>query len=84
MADMEKELGTFIREQNPFTPAMRLPPHWQTDEAVVTLSNVADLWAKLLQDPQYAVSKVLQIKYTFEGQAEEKTYSVYIAYGSGA
>jgi hypothetical protein len=78
MADMEKDLGTVILEQNPFTPAMRLPPHWQTDEAVVTSSDVADL-----QDPTYAVSKVLQIKYAFEGQAEQKTYSPYIAYGSG-
>ena len=82
MADMDQELGRFIREQNPFSQAMRLPPHWQTDGAVVTESNVADLWAKLLQDPTYAVSKVLQIKYTIEGQAEQKTYSLYIAYGS--
>jgi hypothetical protein len=35
-ADMEKDLGTFIREQNPFTQEMWLPSHWQTDERVLS------------------------------------------------
>ena len=81
MADMEKDLGTFIREQNPF-PAMRLPPDWHTDETIVTFPSVADFWAKLMQDPSSAVSKVIQITYTVEGQPEQKTYSLYIAYAS--
>jgi hypothetical protein len=83
MADMEKDLGTFIREQNPFTQEMRLPPNWQTDETVVTVPSVADFWAKLMQDPSGAVNKVIRITYTVEGQPEQKTYSLYIAYGSG-
>ena len=28
MADMEKDLGKFIGEQNSFTQEMRLPPDW--------------------------------------------------------
>jgi hypothetical protein len=83
MADMEKDLGTFIREQNPFTQEMRLPPNWQTDETVVTVPSVADFWAKLMQDPSGAVNKVIRITYTVEGQPEQKTYSLYIAYESG-
>jgi hypothetical protein len=83
MADVEKDLGTFIREQNPFTQEMRLPPHWQTDETVVTFPSVADFWAKLMQDPNSAVSKVIRITYTVEGQPEQKTYSLYLAYASG-
>src|SRR5688500_14001120 len=51
MADMEKALGTFIGEQNPFTQEMRLPPDWQTNETIVTFPSVADFWAKLMQDP---------------------------------
>jgi hypothetical protein len=82
MADMEKELGKFIGEQNPFPHEMRLPPHWQTDERVVTFPSVADFWAKLMQDPSSAVSKVIRITYTVEGQPEHKTYSLYLAYGS--
>jgi hypothetical protein len=83
MADVEKDLGTFIREQNPFTQEMRLPPHWQTDETVVTFPSVADFWATLMQDPNSAVSKVIRITYTVEGQPEQKTYSLYLAYASG-
>jgi hypothetical protein len=30
-----------------------------------------------------AVSKVIRIKYTVEGQPEQKTYSLYLAYASG-
>jgi hypothetical protein len=77
MADREKDLGTFIGEQE-----MRLPPDWQTDETIVTFPSVADFWAKLMQDPSSAVSKVIRIKYTAEGQPEQKTYSLYIAYAS--
>jgi hypothetical protein len=83
MADREKDLGTFIGEQNPFTQEMRLPPDWQTDETIVTFPSVADFWAKLMQDPNSAVSKVIRIRYTVEGQPEQKTYSLYIAYASG-
>jgi hypothetical protein len=83
MADVEKDLGTFIGEQNPFPQAMRLPPHWQTDETVVTFPSVADFWATLMQDPNAAVSKVIRITYTVEGQPEQKTYSLYLAYASG-
>ena len=61
MADLEQELGRFIREQNPFTREMRLPPHWQTDERIVTFPSAADVWATLLQDPSSAVSKVVRI-----------------------
>jgi hypothetical protein len=82
MADMEKDLGKFIGEQNPFAQEMRLPPHWQTDEAVVSFPSVADFWAKLMQDLTSAVSKVIRIKYTVEGQPEQKTYSLYLAYAS--
>lgn len=64
MADREKDLGTFIGEQNPFTQEMRLPPDWQTDETIVTFPSVADFWAKLMQDPSSAVSKVIRITYT--------------------
>jgi hypothetical protein len=80
-ADMEKDLGKFIGEQNPFTE-MRLPPDWQTKEAIVTFPSVTDFWAKLMQDPNTAVSKVIRIKYTVEGQPEQKTYSLYLAYAS--
>jgi hypothetical protein len=81
-ADMERDLGKFIGEQNPFTE-MRLPPHWQTDETVVSFPSVVDFWAKLMQDPNTAVSKVIRIKYTVEGQPAQKTYSLYLAYASG-
>jgi hypothetical protein len=81
MADMEKDLGTFIREQNPF-PEMRLPPDWQTNETIVTFPSVTDFWAKLMQDPTTAVSKVIRIKYTVEGQPVQKTYSLYLAYAT--
>ena len=83
MADMEKDLGKFIGEQNPLTQEMRLPPHWQTDERVVSFPSVADFWATLMQDPSSAVSKVIRIRYTVEGQPEQKTYSLYLAYASG-
>ena len=83
MADMEKDLGTVILEQNPFTPAMRLPPDWHTDEAIVTFPSVTDFWARLMQDPNTAVSKVIRIKFTVEGQPEQKTHSLYLAYASG-
>jgi hypothetical protein len=82
MADLEKDLGTFIGEQNPFTQEMRLPPHWQTDETIVSFPSVADFWAKLMQAPNAAVSKVIRIKYTIEGKPEPKTYSLYLAYAS--
>ncbi len=82
-ADMEKDLGKFIGEQNPFTQAMRLPPDWHTNETIVTFPSVADFWAKLMQDPNTAVSTVIRIKYTVEGQPEQKTYSLYLAYASG-
>jgi hypothetical protein len=81
MADVEQDLGTFIRAQNPF-PEMRLPPDWQTDETIVTFPSVTDFWARLLQDPHTAVSKVIRIRYTVEGQPEQKTYSLYLAYAS--
>jgi hypothetical protein len=80
-ADMEQALGKFIGEQNPFTE-MRLPPNWQTDETIVTFPSVTDFWAKLMQDPTTAVSKVIRIKYTGEGQPTQKTYSLYLAYAS--
>jgi hypothetical protein len=82
-ADMEKDLGKFIGEQNPFAQELRLPPDWQTDETIVTFPNVTDFWATLMQDPNTAVSKVIRIKYTVEGQPEQKTYSPYLAYASG-
>jgi hypothetical protein len=82
-ADTEKDLGKFIGEQNPFTPAMRLAPDWQTNETIVTFPSVTDFWATLMQDPNTAVSKVIRIKYTVEGQPEPKTYSLYLAYASG-
>ena len=81
-ADLERALGKFIGEQNPFTE-MRRPPDWQTNEAIVTCPSVTDFWAKLLQDPTTAVSQVIRIKYTVEGQPEPKTYSLYLAYASG-
>ena len=81
-ADLEKDLGKFIGEQNPFTQEMRLPPHWQTDETIVSFPSVADFWAKLMQAPNAAVSKVIRIKYTVEGKPEPKTYSLYLAYAS--
>jgi hypothetical protein len=81
-ADMEQALGKFIGEQNPFA-GMRLPPDWHTDETIVTFPSVTDFWAKLLQDPTTAVSQVIRIKYTVEGQPEPKTYSLYLAYASG-
>jgi hypothetical protein len=65
-ADLAKDLGTFIGEQNPFNE-MRLPPDWRTHETIVTFPSVADFWAKLMQDPHTAVSKVIRIKYTVEG-----------------
>ena len=80
-ADMEQALGKFIGEQNPFAE-MRLPPDWQTDETIVTFPSVTDFWAKLMQDPNTAVSKVIRIKFTVEGQPEQKTYSLYLAYAS--
>jgi hypothetical protein len=76
MADMEQDLGKFIGEQNPFPQEMRLPPHWQTDETVVSFPSVADFWAKLMQDPNSAVSKVIRIKYTVEGQPAWRTAHV--------
>jgi hypothetical protein len=79
--DMERDLGKFIGEQNPFA-AMRLPPDWQTDEAIVTFPSVTDFWAKLMQDPKTAVSKVIRIKYAVEGQPAQKTHSLYLAYAS--
>jgi hypothetical protein len=79
--DMEQDLGKFIGEQNPFAE-MRLPPDWQTDETVVTFPSVTDFWAKLMQDPNTAVSKVIRIKYTVEGQPAQKTHSLYLAYAS--
>ena len=82
-ADMEQALGQFIGEQNPFAE-MRLPPGWQTDEASVTFPSVTDFWAKLMQDPNTAVSKVVRITYTVAGQPEPKTYSLYLAYASEA
>jgi hypothetical protein len=81
-ADMEQALGKFIGEQNPFAE-MRLPPGWQTDETIVTFPSVTDFWAKLMQDPKTAVSKVVRIQYTVEGQPAQKTYSLYLAYASG-
>jgi hypothetical protein len=81
-ADMEKDLGKFIGEQNPFTE-MRLPPDWQTNETIVTFPSVTDFWATLMQDPNTAVSKVIRIKYTVEGQPAQNTYSLYLAYASG-
>jgi hypothetical protein len=36
-----------------------------------------------MQDPNTAVSKVIRIKYTVEGQSAQKTYSLYLAYASG-
>jgi hypothetical protein len=80
-ADMEQALGQFIGEQNPFAE-MRLPPSWQTDETIVTFPSVTDFWAKLLQDPKTAVSKVIRIRYTVEGQPAQNTYSLYLAYAS--
>jgi hypothetical protein len=81
-ADLAKDLGTFMGEQNPFTQAMRLPSDWRTHETIVTFPSVADFWAKLMQDPHTAVSKVIRIKDTVEGQPEQKTYSLYLAYAS--
>jgi hypothetical protein len=83
MAGMEQDLGTLIREQNPFTQDMRLPPHWQTDETIVTVPSVADFWATLMQAPNAAVSQVIRIRYTVEGQPAQNTYSLYLAYASG-
>jgi hypothetical protein len=80
-ADMEQALGKFIGEQNPFME-MKLPPDWQTDETIVTFPSVTDFWATLMQDPNTAVSKVIRITYTVEGQPEQKTYSLYLAYAS--
>ena len=80
-ADREQALGTCMGEPNPFTE-MRLPPDWHTDETIVTFPSVTDFWAKLMQDPSTAVSKVIRIKYTVEGQPEQKTYSLYLAYAS--
>ena len=80
-ADMEQALGKFIGEQNPFAE-MRLPPGWQTDETIVTFPSVTDFWAKLMQDPKTAVSKVVRIRYTVEGQPAQHTYSLYLAYAS--
>jgi hypothetical protein len=82
MADMETDLGTFIREQNPFTQEMRHPPHRQTDETVVTMPSVTDFWATLMQDPISTVSEVIRIKDTVEGQPEHKTHSPYLAYAA--
>jgi hypothetical protein len=82
-ADMEQALGKFIGEQNPFTE-MKLPPDWQTDERIVTFPSVTDFWAKLMQDPNTAVSKVIRIQYTVEGQPEQKAYSLYLTYASDA
>jgi hypothetical protein len=45
-------------------------------------ASVTDFWAKLIQDPNTAVSKVIRIKYTVEGQPEQKTYSLYLAYAA--
>jgi hypothetical protein len=81
-ADLEQDLGKFIGEQNPFTQEMRLPPDWQTNETIVTFPSVTDFWATLMQDPNTAVSKVIRITYTVEGQPEQKTYSLYLAYAS--
>jgi hypothetical protein len=81
-ADMEQALGKFIGEQNPFAE-MKLPPDWQTDETSVTFPSVTDFWAKLMQNPNTAVSKIIRIKYTVEGQPEQNTYSLYVAYASG-
>jgi hypothetical protein len=81
-SDLQKALGQFISEQNPFTQEMRLPPHWQTDETIVTFPSVADFWAKLMQAPNVSVSKVIRIKYTIEGKPEQQTYSLYLAYAS--
>jgi hypothetical protein len=44
---------------------------------------VTDFWAKLMQDPNTAVSKVIRITYTVEGQPEQNTHSLYIVYASG-
>ena len=81
-ADMEQALGQFIGEQNPFAE-MRLPPDWQSNETVVTFPSVTDFWAKLMQDPNTAVSKVIRIRFTVEGQPEQKAHSLYLAYASG-
>jgi hypothetical protein len=81
-ADMEMDLGKFIGEQNPFTE-MRLLLDWQTNETTVTFPSLTDFWAKLMQDPNTAVSKVIRIKYTVEGQPAQNTYSLYLAYASG-
>jgi hypothetical protein len=80
-ADMEQALGKFIGEQNPFAE-MKLPADWPTDETIVTFPSVTDFWAKLMQDPKTAVSKVIRIAYTVEGQPEQNTYSLYLAYAS--
>jgi hypothetical protein len=45
---------------------------------------VTDFWAKLMQDPNTAVSKVVRIRYTVEGQPEPNTYSLYLAYAADA
>jgi hypothetical protein len=82
-ADMEQALGKFIGEQNPFAE-MRLRPDWQTDETIVTFPSVTDFWAKLMQDPNTAVSKVVRITYTVAGQPEPNTYSLYLAYAADA
>jgi hypothetical protein len=82
-ADMEQALGKFIGEQNPFAE-MKLPPDWQTEETIVTFPSVTDFWAKLMQDPNTAVSKVVRIRYTVEGPPEQHTYSLYVAYAADA
>ena len=82
-ADMEKALGKFIGEQNPFAQGMRLPPDWPTTETVVTFPSVTDFWTTLMQAPETAVSQGVRIKDTVEGQPEQNTYSLYLAYASG-
>ncbi len=81
MADMDKDLGTLIREQNPF-PEMRLPPAWQANETIVTFPSVTDVWARLMPDLPTAVSQVIRITYTVEGQPAQKTSRLSLAYAA--
>ena len=82
-ADREQALGTCMGEPNPFTE-MRLPPDWHTDETSVTVPSVTDFWATLMQDPNTAVSQVIRIKDTIEGQPAQKTSSLSLAYEADA
>ena len=80
-ADREQALGTCMGEPNPFA-AMRLPPDWPTQETSVTVPSVTDFWATLMQDPNTAVSQVIRIKDTVEGQPGQQTSSLSLAYAA--